>query len=226
MRVVLLGAPGAGKGTQAKRLADTFGMVHLSSGDILRAEKAGDSDLGAALAGYMDAGELVPDDVVVSVMAKAVGSPETAGGLLLDGFPRTVGQAEALDAQLAAAGTPLDVVVVIDVPEEAVAERICGRRSCPKCGAIYHVTFLKPRTAGVCDACGFEGEFDQRSDDRPDVVRQRLKAYKQQTAPLIEYYDRSSAGRVLRFDGGKTPEEVTADIVAGLQSAELTASKE
>ncbi len=220
MRVVLLGAPGAGKGTQAKRLAEKFGMVHLSSGDILRAEKAGGSELGKQLAQYMDAGDLVPDDVVVGVMAKAVSDPKVAGGLLLDGFPRTVPQAEALDEQLKQSAAPLDVVVVIEVPEAVVIERTCGRRSCPNCGAIYHVTFLKPRTPGVCDSCGYRGEFDQRADDRPDVARQRLAAYNELTAPLIVYYDGREALKVLRFDGGKTPDEVTADIVADLQECQ------
>ena len=134
MRIVLLGAPGAGKGTQAKRLADRFDMVHLSSGDILRAQKASDSPLGRKLATYMDAGKLVPDDIVVDVMAQAMAAPRQSHGLLLDGFPRTMTQAKALDAQLERLGTPLEKVVMIDVSEEAVVERICGRRSCPRCG--------------------------------------------------------------------------------------------
>jgi adenylate kinase len=216
MRIVLLGAPGAGKGTQAKRLADAFDMLHLSSGDILRAEKASGSELGAKLAEYMDSGRLVPDDVVVGVMAKAIADPSAAKGLLLDGFPRTVCQAEALDAQLVQLGASLDKVVVIDVSEDAVVERICGRRSCPQCGAIYHVAFLKPAVDGVCDKCGFTGELDQRDDDKEDVVRQRLVAYKELTAPLIDYYTSTAADKVLSFDGNKGPDEVTADMAAAL----------
>ncbi len=218
MRIVLLGAPGAGKGTQAKRLAETFDMLHLSSGDILRAEKASGSDLGAKLASYMDAGKLVPDDVVVGVMAKAISDPAAGKGLLLDGFPRTTPQAEALDAQLETLQTPVDKIIVIDVCEDAVVERICGRRSCPKCGAIYHITFIKPAVEGVCDKCGFAGEFDQRADDKEDVVRQRLMAYNELTAPLIEYYKDSAAEKVMIFDGNKSPDDVTADLVAELKA--------
>ena len=218
MRIVLLGAPGAGKGTQAKRLAETFDMLHLSSGDILRAEKASGSDLGKTLAQYMDAGQLVPDDVVVDVMAKAVSDPKAAKGLLLDGFPRTEPQAEALDAQLAALGTPLDRVAVIDVSTEAVVERICGRRSCPKCGAIYHLTFLRPAVEGVCDKCGYKGEFVQRADDTEEVVLQRLEAYRAQTAPLIDYYKKTASEKVVVFDGNKAPDDVTRDMVAAVKA--------
>ncbi len=218
MRIVLLGAPGAGKGTQAKRLAETFDMLHLSSGDILRAEKASGSDLGRTLARYMDAGELVPDEVVVDVMAKAISDPTAAKGLLLDGFPRTEPQAEALDAQLVELGAPLDTVAVIDVSTDAVIERICGRRSCPRCGAIYHMTFMPPAVEGVCDKCGYKGEFVQRADDTEEVVRQRLEAYRAQTAPLIDYYKRTAPDKVIEFDGNKRPDEVTEDMVAALKA--------
>ncbi|NLF31983.1 MAG: adenylate kinase [Planctomycetes bacterium] len=219
MRIVLLGAPGAGKGTQAKRLAETFDMLHLSSGDIHRAEKASGSTLGKTLARYMDAGQLVPDDVVVDVMAKAISDPKASRGLLLDGFPRTEPQAQALDAQLAELGAPLDKVAVIDVSAEAVVERICGRRSCPKCGAIYHLKFLKPAVEGVCDKCGYKGQFVQRADDTEAVVRQRLEAYRAQTAPLIDYYKKTSPDKVMVFDGNKAPDDVTRDMVAVLNKA-------
>ncbi|MFW6155244.1 MAG: adenylate kinase [Planctomycetota bacterium] len=218
MRIVLLGAPGAGKGTQAKRLAETFDMLHLSSGDILRAEKASGSDLGKTLGRYMDAGELVPDDVVVDVMAKAISDPKAAKGLLLDGFPRTEPQAEALDAQLAELGTPLDKVAVIDVSTDAVIERICGRRSCPRCGAIYHLKYLRPAVEGVCDKCGYTGDFVQRADDTEEVVRQRLEAYRAQTAPLIDYYKKTAPEKVIVFDGNKAPDEVTRDMVEALKA--------
>ena len=155
MRIVLMGPPGAGKGTQAKRLVDKFGMTHLSSGDIFRAEKASGSELGQKLAEYMAAGELVPDEIVVEMMAKAIAKASAEGpGLLLDGFPRTVAQAEALDAQLAQAQTPLDAVVVITAQDGEIVGRITGRRSCPACGEAYHVTFIPPKAQGVCDACG------------------------------------------------------------------------
>lgn len=214
MRIVLLGAPGAGKGTQAKRLADRFHMRHLSSGDILRAEKSSGSDLGKTLAQYMDAGKLVPDDVVVRVMAQAIAAPRQETGLLLDGFPRTVPQARALDVQLEALGAPLDLVAAIDVPESLIVERITGRRSCPQCGEAYHVRFLPPRQAGVCDKCG--SRLVQRDDDKEEVVRKRLAVYREQTEPLVEYYRRKDAGKVLFFDGAKAPDAVTADMVETL----------
>ncbi len=217
MRVVLVGPPGAGKGTQAKRLADQFGLKHLSSGDILRAEKASGSDLGKTLAQYMDAGQLVPDDVVVGVMAKAVGQ-YAEQGLLLDGFPRTVPQAKSLDEQLDKQGTPLDVVAVIEVPDDKIVNRICGRRSCPECGAIYHVEFLKPAKPGECDKCGYKGEFEQRGDDTEQVVRQRLSTYHAQTAPVIEYYKQVSPGKIETFDGDQAPDAVTAEMVQRLQA--------
>lgn len=216
MRIVLLGAPGAGKGTQAKRLADKYDMVHLSSGDILRAEKASGSALGRKLASFMDAGKLVPDDIVVEIMAKAISTPRKVRGLLLDGFPRTVPQAEALDKQLERLGTPLDQVVQIDVSEDVVVDRICGRRSCPKCGAIYHQKYLPPKVAGRCERCGFEGQLVQRDDDTEPVVRQRLAAYNKLTVPLLDYYRRVSAEKVLVVDGNRPPDAVTADLVAML----------
>lgn len=214
MRIVLLGAPGAGKGTQAKRLADKFDMLHLSSGDILRAEKASGSELGKALGEYMNAGKLVPDDVVVGVMAKAISSPKASKGLLLDGFPRTVPQAESLDKQLEQLGTPLDLVVALDVSEGQVVERICGRRSCPVCGSVYHVKFLPPKNDMVCDKDGTK--LVQREDDKEEVVLQRLAAYRKQTAPLVEYYKKQGRQQVMEFDGDKSPDAVTADIVARL----------
>jgi len=165
-----MGPPGAGKGTQAKRLVDEFGMTHLSSGDILRAEKASGSELGKTLSKFMDAGQLVPDETVVNVMAKAL----TGGGskgLLLDGFPRTVPQAVSLDQQLFKAGKPLDAVVVIDADTSLIVDRITGRWSCPKDGQVYHVRNIPPRKAGVCDLCGTA--LTQRKDDTAEVVKQR-----------------------------------------------------
>jgi len=205
-----MGPPGAGKGTQAKRLAEEFRMAHLSSGDLFRAEKASGSPLGRQLARYMDAGQLVPDETVVAVMAKAIAASDAPGGLLLDGFPRTVPQAEALDAQLDRAAAPLDAALVITADDEAIVERICGRRSCPKDGKVYHVKFLPPKVAGVCDACG--GKLAQRDDDREQVVRERLKAYYRQTEPVIAYYRARAAARVVEVDGNPPPDAVTASL--------------
>lgn len=214
-----MGPPGAGKGTQAKRLVERFGMVHLSSGDIFRAEKASGSDLGRKLAEYMDAGRLVPDEIVVEVMAQAITGSDAPTGLLLDGFPRTVPQAEALDRQLDRAAKPLDAVVVITAADDAIVERITGRRSCPACGRIYHVRFLKPKNDNRCDAC--DAELLQRDDDTESVVRERLAAYARQTEPVIAYYRGRDGANVLEVDGNGTPDEVTAaavDAVASLES--------
>ena len=207
-----MGPPGAGKGTQASALAERFGMAHLSSGDIFRAEKAGGSDLGRKLAEYMSAGQLVPDAMVVEIMAKAITGADASAGLMLDGFPRTVPQAEALDTQLAKAKKPLDGVVVITCDDEAIVERITGRRSCPKCGRIYHVKYLAPRQAGVCDDCA-GAELVQRADDKEDVVRDRLRAYRAQTKPVIGYYRSRGEVRVVEVDGNGSPDQVTAAAV-------------
>ena len=210
-----MGPPGAGKGTQAKRLVETLGMVHLSSGDIFRAEKAGGSELGRQLDEYMSAGQLVPDQIVVSMMAKAITSGDSEAGLLLDGFPRTVAQGEALDVQLARAGKPLDAVVVIAVDDDEIVGRITGRRTCA-CGQSYHVKFLPPKTEGVCDACG--AKLIQRGDDTEEVVRQRLDAYNAQTEPVIAYYRRAEGRNVLEVDGNESPDAVTASMIAALES--------
>jgi len=215
LRVVLMGPPGAGKGTQAKRMAEKFGMAHLSSGDIFRAEKASGSELGRELAGYMDAGKLVPDDTVVRLMAKAITGVRATGGLLLDGFPRTVAQAEALDRQLAQAGKPLDAVVVITAEDEEIVQRITGRRSCPECGKGFHVKFMPSAQGDRCDACG--AKLTQRDDDTEAVVRQRLEAYYRQTEPVIAYYRDSGRVSVLEIDGSVAPDDVTAAMVEAVE---------
>ena len=209
-----MGPPGAGKGTQAKRLVDKFGMVHLSSGDIFRAEKSSGSELGRKLAEYMNAGKLVPDDIVVEMMAKAIANADADAGLMLDGFPRTVPQAEALDAQLAKAGTPMDAVVVIVAPDQDIVERITGRRSCPTCGKVYHVKYLPPKNDMKCDEDGTA--LVQRDDDTETVVRSRLETYHQQTQPVIEYYRRRGQVKVLEIDGSGSPDAVTALMVSAL----------
>ena len=213
MRIVLMGPPGAGKGTQAKRMAERFDMVHLSSGDILRTQRSSESALGEKLKTYMDAGELVPDEIVVEMMAGAIAAVDAAKGLLLDGFPRTVPQAEALDRQLDELGRPLEAALVVDVPDDLLVERITGRRSCPACGQAYHVKYLPPAEKGRCDRCG--ADLAQRDDDTEAVVRERLKAYHGQTAAVIEYYE-SASRPVIRVDGDATPDEVTQRIARRL----------
>jgi adenylate kinase len=216
MRIVLMGPPGAGKGTQASRLVEAFGMVHLSSGDIFRAEKASGSDRGKKLAEYMNTGALVPDDVVVSMMADAITNVDGEAGLMLDGFPRTTAQAESLDKQLASEKAPLDAVVVITAPIEAIVERVTGRRVC-SCGQAYHEKFLPPKRAGVCDKCG--AALTQRADDTEKVVRDRLTAYNSQTEPVIAYYRASGRVRMIEVDGAKAPDAVTADLLRALKGS-------
>jgi len=222
LRIVLMGPPGAGKGTQAERLVREFGMKHLSSGDIFRAEKDSDSELGARLASYMDAGELVPDDVVVEMMTKAI--TRVDGGLMLDGFPRTVAQAEALDKQLAAAGRPLDAVVVMTADDDIIVKRIAGRRTCPVCGRGYHVAFMPPKRPGYCDDCD-GAELTQRSDDCEETVRQRLEAYRAQTEAVIEYYRNCDSLNIVDVDGNLDAEVVSVEVIKALASIEAQTKK-
>jgi adenylate kinase len=185
MRIVLLGAPGAGKGTHCKRIVDRYGVLHLSSGDILRRERAEGTDLGKKAQSYMDAGTLVPDDLIVKMMSNAV---RAAGekGYVLDGFPRTVNQAETLDRSLSANGSGVDVVINLTVSDNVVVDRITGRRSCPKCGTVYHVRNMPPKKPDVCDKDGTK--LVQRPDDTVEVVKNRLATYYQQTKPVVDYY--------------------------------------
>jgi len=217
MRIVLMGPPGAGKGTQAKRLAEKFEMAHLSSGDIFRAEKASGSELGQELAKYMDAGQLVPDETVVRLMAKAITQADAPGGLLLDGFPRTVKQAEALDAQLAEAGKPLDGVLVITCEDDEIVQRITGRRTCPECGKGFHVEFMPSERGEYCDECEGDVKLVQRSDDTEDVVRERLAAYYRQTEPVIGYYRQKGDAPVVEVDGSAAPDAVTKAMVGAVE---------
>ncbi len=188
MRIVLLGAPGAGKGTHCKRIADRYGLLHLSSGDILRRERAAGTELGKKAQSYMDAGALVPDDLIVEMMSQAM--KNAPSGFVLDGFPRTVNQAEVLDRALAAKGGGIDVVMNLLVDDGIVVARITGRRSCPTCGAVYHVKNMPPKVDGICDKDG--ARLVQRPDDTEEVVRNRLETYYRQTEPVVGYY---KAGR-------------------------------
>jgi adenylate kinase len=206
--LVLLGPPGAGKGTQAGRIVAEYGIPHVSTGDILRAALKNQTPLGLEAKRYMDAGELVPDSVVIGIVKDRLQEPDTAKGFLMDGFPRTTPQAEALDVALDALDRAITKVVVILVDEEDLVRRLTGRRICRSCQAPFHVMFNKPRVEGVCDKCG--GELYQRDDDSEATVRNRLDVYRKQTEPLIDYYDR--AGVVARIDGAQTPEKVYEDI--------------
>jgi adenylate kinase len=204
MNLILLGPPGAGKGTQAKRTAAAFGLKHLSSGDILRAERKAGTELGKKAQAFMDSGALVPDDLVVAMMADHIGRPECSHGVLLDGFPRTRPQAEALDRKLAEIGKKIDLVIDLAVSDDEVASRLTGRRSCPKCGEVYHMTFQPPKQGGRCDQDGTE--LIIREDDKESVVRQRLTTYHDQTEPLIAYYRQK--GLLRQVDGSLPMDQV------------------
>jgi adenylate kinase len=186
VRVILLGPPGAGKGTQAGNIAEAYDIPHISTGDILRANVREGTELGLEAKRFMDAGDLVPDDVIIGMVGDRLAQPDAAKGFLFDGFPRTVPQAEALEALLQQREQPLDVVLRLAVDEDEVVSRLTGRRTCTGCGAVFHVTHQPPSTEGVCDACG--GELVQRDDDREDVVRNRLEVYRRSTEPLEEFY--------------------------------------
>lgn len=209
MNLILLGAPGAGKGTQAKRLEERRGLRQLATGDMLRAERASGSALGRQVQAIMDRGELVSDDIMIALIASRIDHIAGAKGFILDGFPRTVPQAEALDAMLAAKGLRLDHVIEITVDEAVLVDRISGRFSCAGCGASYHERYNRPRRDGVCDFCGGTN-LVHRADDRPETVRARLAAYRQQTAPILPYY--RAKGILEAVDGMAEPDAVTAAI--------------
>lgn len=215
LNVVLLGAPGAGKGTQAERIVAAFGLPHISTGEILRAAVAAGTQLGKEAQQFMQAGKLVPDDVVVGIIRERLVEPDAAAGFLLDGFPRTIQQAEALDAMLAAAGRSLTHVVVLEVPPEELVERLSGRRMCSKCGKGYHVKFDPPAKEGVCDACG--AELYQRADDNEQTVRNRLVVYGEQTQPLVDYYAAKGLVNTVH-GGGRMPNEVWVDVKLALSA--------
>jgi adenylate kinase len=204
MRVVLLGAPGAGKGTQCKRIVDRYGLLHLSSGDILRRERTAATELGRKAQSYMDSGELVPDQLIVEMMTKAMRNASVAG-YILDGFPRTVNQAVELDKALEGNCEDIDAVLNLEVNDKLVIERMSGRRSCPKCGAVYHIKNLKPKVDGKCDIDGTT--LVQRPDDNSDVVSNRLKTYHQQTEPVADYFRNNRT--VYDIDASGDPDKVS-----------------
>jgi adenylate kinase len=187
-RIVMLGAPGAGKGTQAKRIADSLSLPHISTGDIFRAHLREGTPLGLQVKGYMDSGGLVPDELTCRIVAERLMEADCANGYILDGFPRSVPQADELERILAAAGAKLDVAIDVDVKDEEIVGRLASRRSCPKCGAVYNLKYSAPKQAGLCDVEGCDGELIQRNDDREETVTERLRVYHETTEPIIGFY--------------------------------------
>ena len=210
--VVLIGPPGAGKGTQAARLSEALGLPHVASGDLFREHLHNRTDLGMRANAYMQRGELVPDDVTIAMVMERLSRPDCSRGALLDGFPRTIAQAEALDLALVERGQRISAVPCITVPDEVLVERLGGRRVCRACGHVYHVQFNPPRRPGVCDEDG--SELYQRDDDKPETVRNRLKVYRAQTSGLIDYYARQ--GVLVKVDGNQPVAQVEAALRAAV----------
>jgi len=222
MNLILLGPPGAGKGTQAKRLEQTHGLVQLATGDMLRRAVASGSPLGEKVKAIMEAGRLVPDEIIIEMIADRIAAPDAAQGFILDGFPRTVPQAEALDAMLAEHGRKLDHVILMEVDEAALVDRIAGRFTCQACGASYHDRYKRPRVEGVCDVCGSR-DLVHRADDRPEAVATRLAAYRNQTAPILPYY--RARGILRSVDGMAEIDAVTREIEAVIAGGEPGAAE-
>ena len=209
MKIIMLGAPGAGKGTQAKKIAAQYSIPHISTGDIFRANIKNNTELGQKAKTYMDKGELVPDSLVVDLIMDRFKEADCANGYVLDGFPRTIPQAEALDNALKANGEKVDFAINVEVPDENIINRMSGRRACVGCGATYHIKYNPTKDEGVCDACG--EKLILRDDDKPETVKNRLSVYHEQTQPLIDYYNK--AGVLAEVDGTKDMEDVFKDIV-------------
>lgn len=208
MKIIMLGAPGAGKGTQAKKIADQYQIPHISTGDIFRANIKNGTELGKKAKSYMDQGLLVPDELTCDLVVDRISQPDAANGYVLDGFPRTIPQAEALTNALASRDEKIDYAVNVEVPDENIISRMSGRRACLACGATYHIEFNPPKKEGICDTCG--KELVLRDDDKPETVKKRLDVYHAQTQPLIEYYQK--AGALAEVDGTQDINVVFDDI--------------
>ena len=209
MKIIMLGAPGAGKGTQEERIAEKFSIPHISTGDIFRANIKEGTELGRKAKTFMDQGLLVPDSLTVDLVMDRISHEDCKNGYILDGFPRTIPQAESLDAALTAKGEKLDFALNVDVPDENIISRMAGRRACPTCGSTYHVVYAAPKKEGICDKCG--STLILRDDDKPETVQKRLLVYHDQTKPLIDYYDTQNI--LATVDGTKDMEAVFQDIV-------------
>ena len=209
MKIIMLGAPGAGKGTQAKMIAEKFNIPHISTGDIFRANIKNGTELGKKAKEFMDKGQLVPDELTVEILLDRVAADDCKNGYVLDGFPRTIPQADVLDKELTKLGDKVDFAINVDVPDENIVRRMSGRRACLKCGATYHIEHIPPKKEGICDTCG--SELVQRDDDKPETVQNRLSVYHEQTQPLIDYYNKKNI--LKSVDGTKDMQEVFSDIV-------------
>ena len=212
LRTILLGPPGAGKGTQAVKIVEKYSIPHISTGDIFRENIKNETELGKRAKSYMDRGELVPDELVVEIATDRLTKNDCKNGFLLDGFPRTIFQAEKLDEFLTKRGEKIDKVINIDDEKDALVKRITGRRVCKSCGASYHVVNIPPKKDGVCDLC--DGELIQRADDTEETVLNRIDVYNKQTKPLVDYYDK--AGVIVNIDGNKDLDDVLSDIITAL----------
>ncbi len=214
MKIVMLGAPGAGKGTQAIKIAEKYNIPHISTGDIFRANLKAGTELGLKAKVYMDQGLLVPDELTTGLVVDRIQQEDCKNGYVLDGFPRTIPQAECLTAALNDLNDALDFALNIDVPDENIVNRMSGRRACPKCGATYHIAYAAPKKEGICDSCG--ETLIQRDDDKPETVQKRLDVYHAQTQPLIDYYE--NEGILKNVDGTKNLDEVFAQIIEVLEA--------
>ena len=210
MKIIMLGAPGAGKGTQAKMIADKYMVPHISTGDIFRLNIKNGTELGMEAKKYMDQGQLVPDELTVKILLDRVAKDDCKNGYVLDGFPRTIPQAEVLDEALTKLGDKIDYAIDVDVPDENIINRMSGRRACVNCGATYHMVHVPPKKEGICDTCG--SELILRDDDKPETVKNRLKVYHDQTQPLIDFY--TEKGILKSVDGTQDMNDVFASIVA------------